>query len=327
MSNNKNNMSDCLIVGGGITGLIIATILQRNNIKATVLDKGRGIGGRLATRRIQEGVFDYGAQYFSVKNSQFQTWVDEWLQAGVITEWCGGFTPEEKQKPRYRGMVSNRDIAKHLAGDLDVHTSTKVTKLNYRDSQWSVETEAGNNFAGDMLVMTSPVPQTLVLLENSSITIPSDIKTALEQITYYKCIAILALLSKPSNIPSPGGIPLENESLVWIGDNYQKGISPRYSLTLHASPQFSETHWDKDNETVANLLFKAASAWLDDSVTEYQVHRWRYSLPNTFYPQPYCALPELPLVMAGDAFVAPKIEGAVLSAMAAADYFLNLKQV
>lgn len=312
----------CLVIGGGISGLIIATILQRNNIKVTVLDKGRGIGGRLATRRIQDGVFDYGAQYFSVSHPQFQKWVDEWIEAGIVTQWCEKFASEDNPKPRYRGVISNRNIAKYLAKDLNVYTSTKVTQLNYHNSQWSVTTE-GDRFSGDLLVMTPPVPQTLTLLDNSNITIPSAIKTALEQITYYKCIAVLALLSQPSTIPSPGGIQLDNEALAWIADNYQKGISPNYAVTLHATPQFSETHYSSDDETIAKLLFDAASDWLNDSVIEYQIHRWRYSLVRTFYHQPYCALPQLPLVIAGDAFVAPKIEGAVISGIAAANYILS----
>ena len=67
----------CLIIGGGISGLIAATVLRRTGINATILDKGRGVGGRLATRRIShpsygEGTFDYGAQYFTVSNSIFQ---------------------------------------------------------------------------------------------------------------------------------------------------------------------------------------------------------------------------------------------------------------
>ena len=323
MPHSKQKITSCLIVGGGISGLIIATILQRNNIKVTVLDKGKGIGGRLATRRIKEGVFDYGAQYFSVSNPQFQEWVDEWIEAGIVTQWCEKFASEDNPKPRYRGIVSNRNIAKYLARDLDVHTSTKVTKFDYQKNRWLIKTETDQQFSGDILVMTPPVPQTLALLDNSKITIPSAIKTALEQITYHKCIAALALLSKPSNIPSPGGIQLYNEPLVWIADNYQKGISPSYAVTLHASPQFSETHYSSNDETIAKLLFDAASAWLNDSIIEYQIHRWRYSLVSTLYFQPYCALPQLPLVIAGDAFVAPKIEGAVMSGIAAANYILN----
>jgi renalase len=325
MSQTNSKILSCVIVGGGITGLITATILQRNGIKVTVLDKGRGIGGRLATRSIQEGVFDYGVQYFSVENPQFQKWVDKWLEAGIITEWNQNFTSKDNNKTRYRGIVSNRNIAKYLAQNLTVHTSKKVTHLNYNDNQWLVTTETGNNFAGEILIMTPPVPQVLALLSNSKITISNELKIALEQITYYQCIAVLALLSKPSNIPSPGGISLDKEPLIWLGDNYQKEISPDYAVTLHATPKFSETYWESDNATIANLLFDAASEWLSDSVIEYQIHRWRYSLPRTFYHQPYCALTELPLVIAGDAFVSPKIEGAVLSGIAAANYVLNGK--
>jgi renalase len=319
-----SKISSCIIVGGGITGLITAIILQRNGIKVTVLDKGKGIGGRLATRKIKEGVFDYGAQYFSVNNLQFQQWVDEWLQAGIITEWCKGFTLEDNNKTRYRGVVSNRSIAKYLARNLTVHTSTKVIKLNYSD-RWLIKTESGHNFLGEILIMTPPVPQTLALFNDSNIVIPDALKNSLEQITYYQCIAVLALLSKPSNISFPGGILLNQEPLIWLADNYQKGISPHYAVTLHATPKFSETYWDSDNEIITNLLFNTASNWLNNSVIEYQVHRWRYSLPRTFYHQPYCALTELPLVIAGDAFVSPKIEGAVLSGIAAANYVLNSK--
>lgn len=327
MSDRNKNQSSYLIIGGGITGLIIATILQQNGIKVIVLDKGRGIGGRLATRKFQEGVFDYGAQYFTVKNPQFQKWVNEWLEAGIITQWCQNFAPEDDPKPRYRGVISNRSIAKFLAQDLEVHTNKKVTKIKY-DNQWLITTETGEQFSADTLIMTPPVPQTLTLLDDSKIEIPSDIKTSLEQITYYQCIALLALLSKPSNISAPGGITLENNDyLIWLADNYQKGISPTYGVTLHATPQFSATYWDRDDKTVADLLLNAASQWLNNSVIDYQVHRWRYSLPCTFYPQPYCALPNLPLIMAGDAFVSPKIEGAVLSGIATTEYLLKKNSV
>ncbi len=322
------NSSSCIVIGGGISGLITATLLQRRGIKVTILDKGKGIGGRLATRRVKhsatiEGVFDYGTQYFSVKQTKFQVWVDDWLKQGVIKQWCQGFS-EMDGKPRYCGINGTRGIAKYLAQDLDVRHSTKVVKLNY-DTQWRIETESNQQFRGDFLVMTPPVPQSLDLLGSSSVVLPPDIKASLKKISYYSCIAILALLEKPSNIPTPGGLALEDESLVWLASNHQKGISPHgYAVTLHASPSFSDAHWNSSDEEIAQKLFTVASSWLNSPVIKYQVHRWRYSLPKTFYGEPYLALTELPLVMAGDAFVAPKIEGAVLSGIAAAEYILSL---
>ena len=325
LSRNRNCESpSCLVIGGGISGLIIATILERNGIKVTILDKGRGIGGRLATRRIThsetvEGVFDYGAQYFSVSNPKFQVWVEEWLDRGIVTEWYSS-----KGKPRYRGIDGTRGIAKYLTRDLDVRTATKVVKLNWQNSQWLVATENSELLNSDLLVMTPPVPQSLVLLDRSGIVLPPAIRSRLAKVSYHSCLALLALLKQPSRLPSPGGLLLEDESLIWLASNHQKGISPQgYAVTLHTTPQFSEIYWETDNAEIAQKLLAAASEWLPSEVLEYQVHRWRYSLPKTFYDAPYLALPELSLIMAGDSFVAAKIEGAVLSGIAAAEYLLS----
>ena len=311
--------NSCIVIGGGITGLITATMLQRKGIEVTVLDKGRGIGGRLATRRIDrgeatEGVFDYGTQYFSVEHPKLKPWIDDWIEKGVIKEWFRN----DVDKIRYCGVNGTREIAKYLARDLNVHTSSKVVKVSY-DGQWLVEIEGDLAYRKDVLVMTPPVPQSLALLDASEIALPPDIRSLLEQISYYSCIAVLASLEKHSKIPAPGGIALEDESLIWIADNYQKGISNSYAVTLHATPKFSDIHWDSDNIEIADKLFSAASKYLNSAVTKYQVHRWRYSLPKTFYSQPCLTLPELSLVMAGDAFVAPKIAGAMLSGIAASE--------
>ena len=59
---------DCIVIGAGISGLFAANRLQTEGLEVLVLDKGRGLGGRMATRRISSGVFDHGAQFFTVKN-------------------------------------------------------------------------------------------------------------------------------------------------------------------------------------------------------------------------------------------------------------------
>lgn len=313
--------SDCIVIGGGITGLITASILQTKELKVTVLDKGRGIGGRLATRRVKqeesiEGVFDYGVQYFSVKNPQFQVWVDNWLHQGVIKEWCQGFGATDG-KPRYCGTKGIRGIAKYLARDLTVYTKTKVVEIKY-EKQWFVTTEDNQDYQGDVLVMTPPVPQSLALLDASLMVLPLEIRFSLEKITYQRCIVVLVLLEKPSNIPAPGGIALADEPIAWLADNYQKGISPNgYGVTLQATPQFSDHYWDSDDAEIVYKLISVAADYLDSTVIKYQVHRWRYSLPQTFYHEPCLALSELPLVFAGDGFVAPNMEGAVMSGIAA----------
>ena len=56
---------------------------------------------------------------------------------------------------------------------------------------------------------------------------------------------------------------------------------------------------------------------------EHQVKRWRFATPRTIWPEPcWVASGTDPLALAGDAFAGPRVEGAVLSGLAAADALL-----
>lgn len=325
----------CIVVGGGMAGLVAATVLQRAGFQVTVLDKGRGIGGRLATRRVRndrfgEGVFDYGAQFFTVRDPRFRTWVDQWLEMDVIAQWSQGFPTEDgmlhgKGEPRYRGVHGIRGIAKHLAEDLDVHTSTRVVKILWDGDGWSARTEAGLQFRGGCLVVTPPVPQSLELIQASGIALPPLAKDRLQAVTYEACLAVLALLRGPSQIPEPGGMWLSGDPIAWVADNQQKGISPGGTgVTIHAGAHFSRTHWETDDGTVARQLLTASAEWLGAEVAEYQVHRWRFSKPSTLYGESCLFLDEPgPWVLAGDGLVAARIEGAFLSGLSAAEAILS----
>ena len=56
------------ILGAGMAGAAAARRLAEAGLDVRVFDKGRGIGGRMATRRTEAGArFDHGAQFFRAK--------------------------------------------------------------------------------------------------------------------------------------------------------------------------------------------------------------------------------------------------------------------
>ena len=77
--------TDVLIIGAGISGLLCATELRKADKSVRILDKGRGLGGRMATRRMAGGRLDHGAQYFTVRDSRLQAYADDWLSADTVS--------------------------------------------------------------------------------------------------------------------------------------------------------------------------------------------------------------------------------------------------
>jgi renalase len=329
----------CLIIGGGITGLIAAVTLQRQGLQPLVLDKGYGSGGRLASRRVQassgsEGLFDYGAQQFTVGTPTFQAWVDDWLRQGIVKVWSTGFadTPggvRPSDRPHYCGTDNQRAIAQHLAQTLAIHQRQNVIRLDWQDGQWVAHTETGQRFVGDLALLTPPLPQTLGLLASSGIAVPAPLRLRLEAVTYTRCIAVLALLTQESIIPEPGGLYLDCEPLQWIASNFKKGISSGYGVTLHGGPEFSQQYWQAENDAIAEHLIAAAQPWLNGLAIAHHVHRWKYSQPQQRFSEPFAWLDHPgPLVLAGDGFgpaaAASALEGAALSGLAAAAAIVEL---
>ncbi|NBX83769.1 FAD-dependent oxidoreductase [bacterium] len=54
-----------LVIGAGISGLASARALQDQGFSVAILEKSRGLGGRMATRRDENGLWDHGVPWFS----------------------------------------------------------------------------------------------------------------------------------------------------------------------------------------------------------------------------------------------------------------------
>ena len=308
-----------VVVGAGVAGLMAAQSLIKNGHDVVVVDKGRSPGGRLATRRIDDATLDHGAQFFTVRDSLFESHVSEWIASGVATEWCRGFDSTAQNNdgyPRYRGVRGMTDIAKHLAQGLDIRYNTLAFSIvRGTTSKWQVNIDDGSALVADAIIVTCPLPQTYALLVTADIELPESMRRT----EYDRTICLLAVLNQSSTVLNPGGLQNPDETFSFIADNAIKGISSAVALTLHANPQFSLDHWDDRLEDVQQLLLKRAELWIGNAtVKTSQIKKWRLATPLTIWPERYWANDMI--VLAGDAFGGPKIEGAALSGLAAANY-------
>jgi len=306
-----------------MSGLCAAAAAQKAGRKVVVIDKGRGIGGRMATRRIGGATFDHGAQFVTARDSRFAALLEVARAAGAATEWCRGFSGNPDGHPRWRGTPGMTALARYLALGLEVVQERQVTALRLSEGHWNAEMADGETWSASAVILTAPVPQSLVLLDKGCVTLSAEMMQRLSAIEYERCLGVMAVLDGPSGLAAPGGFAPESGPIAWIADNQLKGISAEPAITLHATHEFSLAHWDKDREETARLLLDAAAPWLSAGVKTSQVHGWRFSKPIQVDAQPCAIISSAPpLILAGDSFCGSRVEGAALSGWAAAEAVL-----
>ena len=313
-----------VVVGAGMAGLTAAHRLVPS-CEVIVLDKGRGVGGRLATRRIGNATFDHGAQFVTTHTAEFAAVVQRWTDEGVVTPWFRGRigptgTVDPDGHVRFRGSTSMNAVAKELSSGLDVRTAALVAAIFGSGDGWRVAMSDSTELLADALIITAPVPQTIALLENGDVTLTSEDAAALAAVEYDPCLAFMATLDGPSGLPDPGAIDPEEGPIDWMADNFLKGISSVPAVTIHATAEFSRAHWETADESIADALVVAAQLESGVIPGTIQIQRWRYARPCVEHPERFLQLGGLPpLICAGDAFGGAKVEGAALSGGAAAD--------
>jgi renalase len=314
---------DLLVIGAGMAGLCAAAACQKAGRNVVVIDKGRGLGGRMATRRMGDATFDHGAQFITARDPRFAALLEEARAAGAASEWCNGFAGRSDGHPRWRGTPGMTGLARFLANGLEVVQEKQVTAVRLDKDRWSVAMADGETWSARAVILTAPVPQSVKLLEDSGVTLASEMTKRLAAIEYERCLAVMAVLDGPSGLPAPGGFAPKDGPVAWIADNQLKGVSAVPAITLHATHEFSLAHWDKDREETARVLLEVAAPWLSAEVKTSQVHGWRFSRPIAVDPQP-CAIisREPPLILAGDSFCGSRVEGAAVSGWAAAQVVL-----
>ncbi|MGL4648205.1 MAG: NAD(P)/FAD-dependent oxidoreductase [Caldilineaceae bacterium] len=327
-----------LIVGAGMTGLMLAASLPEYGHRISLVDKGRSAGGRLATRRFGAMRADHGAQFFSARTPEFGAWVERWQADGLVYVWSHGWgegsaavPTAQDGHPRYAVREGMNALAKRLAAEASnrgaaVHTGTRLRAISHTERGWWSVTDDGRVYMGHALVLTCPVPQALALLAAGTVTLDRADQQALERLSYAPCLCLMVQVQGEPNLPAPGALQRPQAVASWVADNRRKGLTPvsdaptETVLTVHASPDYSAAHFGDSDEVVAASLHTEIAPLLEGcTVIESQVKRWRYAMPAVLHEAPFLRAAGLPpLFFAGDAFGAPRIEGAALSGMAVA---------
>ena len=319
---------DALIVGAGMSGLMAARTLQARGYSVKMIERGRSVGGRLATRRVGEvGLADHGAQFFTVRSEPLQDCVDRWLAQDLVYVWGMGWSDGSVKRTagdghaRYASRGGMNALAKHLARDLDIVINRLVTRIQYDQSRWTLQDSAGDSYQARGLIMTPPVPESLALLTKNGVYLQEADQNALQRIRFGPCLCGIHEIEGELALPAPGAVQNFQANVYWVADNQAKGISRSALVTTHANAKFSRQNWDAPEADIIRELESAVQPHLKDGarIVRTQLKKWRYSVPLTTHADECLLAAGLPpLVFAGDAFGGRgRVEGAFLSGIAA----------
>lgn len=312
------------VVGAGLAGLTAASRFSERGHGVTVLEKSRGAGGRMSTRRAGDLRFDHGAQYFTVRDPLFERQVRDWERQGLVCRWRariaeitdGRLRDKSDGTPRYLGSPGMTAPCRELAArQTDCRFGWELRSAVFMNPGWLLESTTGDTLECDALVMTAPPAQQRNLLAHAGA------REALQGIRLRPTWAVMAVLDQPLFHDWDAAF-VNQGPLGWIaGQAARPGRPAAQAWVLHAGPDWSAEHIEEKPERVAEMLLQAAAALPGSAPfrVEYAAaHRWRYALAEQPLDAGALVFPRERLALAGDWCAGSRVEGAFLSGVAAA---------
>ena len=288
-------MGRVLVVGAGIAGAACASALRASGVDVTVRERGRAVGGRLASPQLHGRRVDLGAAYFTAKDDDFAAVVEDWLRRGLVHEWTDTFDAFGRDgRTTTSGPMrfATRDGLRSLARDLHDEVALEDEVLDLPSGY-------------DVTVLAMPDAQAARLAGN-----------LIEWVEYEPVIAVAAGFGSRTWALQTAAFVNDDPDLTSIADDGARRGDGAPVLVLHTTSERARAHLDDPDAAIAPAL-TAARRLL--SITGEPVwthaHRWTFAKPvGTHGDAPYWW--DGAVAVCGDSWCpsgAPRVESAWLS--------------
>ncbi len=283
----EEELHEVVVVGAGIAGLACAGALAAAGCRALVVDKGRGVGGRCATRRVHDQAVDHGVAFYHGDDSEFLAALAA-VPATALHGWPHRIVghgppcqPEAFSRHHTRMAFAEGVTAfpKSLARGLSLRLATRIAAVEPGDGELRLRLEDGSSLRTRTLVLTPPATQTLALLP----VMPelASTRALLELVPATPCITLMIGLAGDG--PSPDFdvcYPEESPLQLIVHDSAKRGSPAQVVLVAQATRAWSRAHVDAEPSVwQATLLAEVARVvgpWAREPLW-LESHRWRYA--------------------------------------------------
>jgi renalase len=285
-----NTIYDVAIVGAGISAILLAHNLP--NSKIILLEKSKGVGGRLATRRLQNLPFNHGARDIKPEHHLLKEIVVIGLDHHLLKmdgEICHA-TQGINQWTKF--LTQNREILKGCLVYKIVKNSEGLLEL--RDSFNQIRT------VSKKVVLSVPAPQASEILKNSDLD-----PFFLGEVKYSSAIQFLAILE----------CPISSQSALWAQwEIKQESTLPNgYFYHLECRGPYLNDYFELEKTVIQTQITDICEAE-NIHVKEVHLHKWRYSqVTHCISPQYQDIASEHNIYLMGDYFYGNDLNAAAQS--------------
>lgn len=325
-------MIDVAVIGAGLAGIHCAQLLSKQGFSVELFDKSRGIGGRLATRRVDNIRLDHGLPSWEILGEHTKNLTQQLLAADILQPWL--VLESDKNDPsawhdgdlktHYMAPDGMTAIAKFLASEMTIHRSHHLVEIQAGSGYWQLLFQDESVVSAQAVILAMPYPQVRTLVKWFS---PLD-----QQLSAIGYEPSLSLMLGYESLPLPLDFPWQelrldsHPVLRKIILDGQKRSPQSATLVVQTHEDFAQRYLDAPSlDDATDLIIEAIQDIFDLSPPQWsQIHLWRYALPKNILDQPYLEIEtSLPLIACGDWCLGNGIEGAISSGIAAAESLAN----
>ncbi|WP_271077516.1 NAD(P)/FAD-dependent oxidoreductase [Aurantiacibacter sp. MUD61] len=305
---------DIAIIGAGMAGLSCGASLKEAGHRVSLFDKGRGPGGRMATRRAEvDGEllrFDHGAQYFTARDPRFVAQVDQWESEGVVAPW-----PAAKEGAWVGTPGMNAPI-KAMADDQDVTFGVRIEEIRREGKAlWLLDENGTVGSAFDAVIIAVPAEQVAPLLYAHQREFTQLSEETVSEPNWTVMATFATRIDHGDTLHDVGAIG-------WAARNSAKPGRDEGTecWVIQASPEWSETHLEEEKGAVAKQLLDAFAEQVGalPEVLHSDAHRWRYARSGASGEKALWDADEK-IGVCGDWLIGPRVESAFVSGVELAD--------
>jgi renalase len=332
------------VIGAGIAGLACARTLAQAGHRVTVLEKGRTVGGRLASCDTPFGTFDHGAQYFTVRDARFEKVLA--TTPGLCKPWSanavrvldphGRVAEAALPAPEHHWVAVPamdalpRHWAQPLAAAGSLELETRVTRIepdSLDAKRWQLQTSGPQDsvhvYSGfDAVVLAIPHALAAGLLTPSAAA--QRLAQQLQSVEVAPCWALMLAFPQAAQPTLSHLGPQWNAALsthhriAWLARESSKpGRGAIERWTVQASAAWSQEHVDDDAPRVQAKLLKAFAevTGIHAEPSYSEVHRWRWAKTQKPLGKSHLWDVKAGIGVAGDWCLGHRVEEAFISGL------------